>query len=58
MMPCCPNTYEKYLSAPGQVDLKALAELLKKRNDPRPVEEVAKKVCKCMCHTIGMTVLH
>ena len=58
MMPCCSNTYDKYLSAPGTVDLIALEALLKERKDPRPAEEVAKKICKCMCHVIGVKCLH
>jgi hypothetical protein len=57
-MPCCSHTYEKYLSAPGQVDLQALAHILKELKDPRPVEEVAKTICKCMCHVIGLSVRH
>jgi hypothetical protein len=58
MNACCAYTYEKYLSAEGKVDEKALAVVLKKHNQPVPPAEATQKVCKCMCHMEGVVCRH
>lgn len=60
MFPCCDCCYEKYLKQePGNpVCQDSLNEINRERQarGAAPLDKV--KLCRCICHVIGLTVIH
>lgn len=68
VMPCCSMCYQKYLNADGALNKEGLDAIYGKNaykiiEDTESKKVIQKgfqkiKLCSCICHTVGMNVMH
>ena len=59
MIPCCPIPYEKYLEKDGAFNRVSFYTILHNlRIKGISINLPEEKLCKCICHQIGINILH
>lgn len=68
VMPCCSMCYQKYLNQDGALNKEGLDAIYGKNaykiiEDTESKKVIQKgfqkiKLCSCICHTVGMNVMH